>query len=123
VRRDEERLRDVLDAIAAIARYTAGGRQRFDDDELVRVFCLHQIEIIGEAVARLGPALLARHPAVPWREIVGMRNAIIHGYFQVDWEIVWQVVERDLGQLGQAIEKILAEGEPAPPPREPETPS
>lgn len=114
MRRDLDRLRDVLDAIDAIERYTAAGRGRFDGDELVRTFCLHQIEVIGEAAARLSGDLPQRYPAVPWRDIVGMRNAIVHGYFQVDWEIVWRVIEHDLASLRRAVADILETEDKAP---------
>jgi len=112
VRKDAERLRDVLEAIAAIERHVGPDRGRFDADELVRTWCLHHIEIIGEAVARLTEELRAKYPVAPWREIVAMRNALIHGYFDVDWEAVWAVVERNLVPLKQAVETMLrAEGE------------
>jgi uncharacterized protein with HEPN domain len=111
MRHDAERLQDVLDAIEAIERYTSSGRARFDADELVRVFCLHHIEVIGEAVSRLSQELRDRHPVAPWRNIVAMRNALVHGYFDVDWEAVWNVVERDLKPLRSAVEQIMrAEG-------------
>jgi uncharacterized protein with HEPN domain len=114
VRKDVDRLRDVLEAIAAIERYAGSDRRRFDTDELVRTWCLHHIEIIGEAVARLSDELRAKYPLAPWRDIVAMRNNLIHGYFDVDWEVVWAVVERDLGPLKEAVTTMLrAEGEDA----------
>ncbi len=107
MRRDLDRLRDVLEAIEGIERYTAGGRERFDRDELVRTWCLKNVEVIGEAVSRLTEELRARYATVPWRAIVGMRNALVHGYFDVDWDAVWAVVEKDLGPLRAAVETIL----------------
>lgn len=104
MRRDLERLQDT---IAAIERYTREGRQTFDADELVQVWCLRHIEVLGEAASRLSDALRQRHPSVPWREIVAMRNLLIHGYFDVDWEEVWNVVERDLPNLKGQLQKIL----------------
>jgi uncharacterized protein with HEPN domain len=107
VRRDLDRLRDILEAIEAIERHTAGGRERFDQDELVRTWCLKHVEIIGEAVARLSEDLRSRYATVPWRAIIGMRNTLVHGYFDVDWDAVWAVVENDLGKLRSAVEAIL----------------
>jgi uncharacterized protein with HEPN domain len=108
VRHDLDRLRDILEAIEAIDRYCAQGKARYEAEELVRVWCLRHIEIVGEAVARLTDELKARHPLQPWRDIVAMRNILIHGYFDIDWEAVWTVVERDLPPLRKAVETILS---------------
>jgi uncharacterized protein with HEPN domain len=68
---------------------------------------LRHLEVIGEASARLSETLRARHPDVPWREIIGMRNMLIHGYFDIDWEQVWNALERDLPGLRRALEVML----------------
>jgi uncharacterized protein with HEPN domain len=112
VRKDADRLREVLEAAAAIERQAGPSRERFDSDELVRTWCLHHVKIIGEAIARLSDDLRGKYPLVPWREIIAMRNTLVHGYFDVDWEAVWAVVDRDLAPLKEAIESILrSEGE------------
>ena len=111
MRRDEDRLRDILDAIAAIRSRVGAERASFDSDALLRVWCLHHITIIGEAAARLSEELKRAHPTAPWREIVGMRNAVVHGYFATDWDAVWTVVEKALEPLRSAVETIFgAEG-------------
>lgn len=107
MRQDLDRLHDILEAIAAIRRYTVCGRERFDGDELVRVWCLRHIEIIGEAASRLSEDLRNNYAIAPWREIMAMRDALIHGYFDIDWEAVWAVVERDIGPLEHSVETIL----------------
>ena len=109
MRMDSERLTDILEAIEAIEKYTHEGRDRFDDDELVRSWCLRHIEIVGEAVSRLTEELRDRYPVAPWRSIVAMRNALIHGYFDVDWDIVWGVVSKDLAPLKRAVLSILSD--------------
>jgi uncharacterized protein with HEPN domain len=58
-------------------------------------------------VARLSEDVRNRHPDPPWRDIVAMRNALVHGYFDVDWDQLWVVVERDLANLERALEAIL----------------
>lgn len=108
MRGDAERLHDILDAIEAISRYTASGRERFDADELVRVWCARHLEVIGESVGGLSEDLRAGFPAAPWRQIIGMRNVLIHAYFDVDWEEVWGVVARDLTPLETLVRSILA---------------
>ena len=109
MRRDVERLRDIIEAIDAIEKYTVDGRKRFDNDELVRTWCLRHIEIIGEAVSRLSVPLRDTYSHAPWREVIGTRNALIHGYFDIDWSAVWNVVERDLPPFKAIISEILKE--------------
>ena len=107
MRNDVERLRDILEAIESIEKYTEDGRERFDVDELVQTWCLRHIEIIGEAASRLSAELREQYPDAPWRDIIATRNALIHGYFDIDWGAVWIVVERDLEQLKHIVKKIL----------------
>jgi uncharacterized protein with HEPN domain len=80
VRADADRLLDILEAIDAIQK-EAKNRSDFDANKMVRVWCLHHIVVIGEAAARVSEALRARHPEVPWRRVVAMRNAVVHGDF------------------------------------------
>ncbi|MBN1322420.1 MAG: DUF86 domain-containing protein [Methanotrichaceae archaeon] len=91
-----ERLMDILDAIDRIERYAARGRDALEIDELVQVWMVHHIQIIGEAAARLGRDFHEAYPEVPWAQIVAMRNILVHEYFGVDLDEVWQVIERDL---------------------------
>jgi uncharacterized protein with HEPN domain len=107
MRSDVERLIDITEAIDAILRHTANGRTQFDDSELVRVWCLRHIEVIGEAVSRLSEDFRLQYPIAPWRSIIAMRNALIHGYFDTDWEAVWAVVENDLPPLRAKVDAIL----------------
>ena len=107
MRRDRQRLQDVLEAIAAIERHAGGDRAAFDGDELVRVWCLKHVEIIGEALSRLTPEFRQAHPELPWRAAAAMRNQLVHGYFQVDWNLVWNVVERDLPNMKRAVTAAL----------------
>jgi uncharacterized protein with HEPN domain len=109
VRDDRERLLDILEAIARIERYASQGRAAFENDELIQVWMVSHIQIIGEASNALSPELRARHPKVPWRQIIGMRHILVHNYFEVDLDIVWATLERDLPPLKRTVEAILAE--------------
>jgi uncharacterized protein with HEPN domain len=68
----------------------------------------HHLQIIGEAASRIAPALRDAHPEVPWDKITGMRHVLVHGYFDVDLDIVWAVVERDLADLKRKIAALVA---------------
>ena len=99
MRDPKERLRDILEAISQIERYSARGRDAFFQDELIQVWMIHHLQIIGEAAARLGRDFHQAHSQIPWSQIVAMRNILIHEYFGVDLEEVWATVERDLPNL------------------------
>jgi uncharacterized protein with HEPN domain len=70
---------------------------------------VHYLQIIGEAVTRLSEKLQMHHPEIPWGSIIGMRHILVHGYFDVDLEIVWKVIERDLPILKSQMEALLSE--------------
>ncbi len=107
MRRDEQRLHDILEAIEKIDRYASEGRAAFDEDERTQVWIVHYIQIIGEASRALSEDLRARYPQVPWSVIVGMRHILVHDYFGIDLDEVWSVVERDLPVLRREVEAIL----------------
>jgi uncharacterized protein with HEPN domain len=105
-----ERLRDIHEAIVRIEKYTRLGRTSFDQDELVQTWVIHHLEIIGEAARAIPQDYRRSHPEIPWGQISGMRNILIHMYFGIDLDIVWAVVERDMPHLKSSIETILDEG-------------
>jgi len=107
MRSPQERLLDILEAIARIERYVALGKVRFLEDELIQVWIVHHLERIGEAAARLGREFHEAHPQVPWREMVAMRNLLVHEYFSVDLEEIWETVVRDLPLLKAQIQTLL----------------
>lgn len=107
MRLDRERVLDILEAITAIERYNLQSKEEFDANELVRVWCLRHLEIIGEAAANISEESRALAPTIPWKQMVGMRNILIHAYFDVDWDTVWNVVNRDLSILKLKILAII----------------
>ncbi len=107
MRLDRDCLLDILDAIAAIERHQPKQQADFDADELVRVWCLRHVQIIGESAANLSQEARALAPDIPWGQIVGMRNALVHAYFNVDWPAVWNVVAHDIPPLKAGIERLL----------------
>jgi uncharacterized protein with HEPN domain len=110
VRSDAERLRDILDSIDQIRRYSLKGREAFERDELIQVWIVHHLARLGEAAARLSPSLRRRR-SVPWKQVVGMRNILVHEYFRIDPETVWTTVELHLPSLEKEARKILTEVE------------
>jgi uncharacterized protein with HEPN domain len=109
MRDDRERLADVLAAIERIRLYVQGDRTRFDTDEVLQNAVLHWIEIIGEAARGVSDKVRATHPEVPWRVMTDMRNRVTHGYFDIDLDVVWNTVTRDLPKLQESVTRILSE--------------
>ena len=107
MRDPKERLRDILEAIAAIERHLGGGKAAFERNELLQSWFLRHLQIIGEAARRLPPELQALATRIPWPKIIGMRNVLVHGYFDIDTEIVWQAVTRDLPRLKPQVQHLL----------------
>lgn len=91
----------------AAARTQGLSREVYDRDEDRRLVLLHLVQVIGEAASRVSPQTSAAHPEIPWREIIGMRHKIVHDYMNVDEDVLWQVVTRDLPPLITALEKIV----------------
>lgn len=106
-RRDADYLSHMLDAIARIESYLAGKDEaQFLEDSMLRDAVIRNLEIVGEAAAKLSPAFKSAHPAVPWEDIVGMRNRLIHGYFSVDLRVVWDTITFGLPKLREQLEAI-----------------
>lgn len=112
-RHDHEWLVDIVDAIQAIRDYQERGD--LNDGMIFDAVRLRLIEI-GEAVKRLGPALLASEPDLPWEEIAGMRDRLAHRYFDTSHAIVQATIDNDIPELGLAVQRLLpqARGNSAP---------
>jgi uncharacterized protein with HEPN domain len=106
VRDPRERLRDALEAIANIQRYAARGRGAFESDELIQSWFVRQAEILGEAARGVPVEVRSRAPEIPWAKITGMRIVLVHGYFEIDRELVWDTVARDVPALGASLERL-----------------
>lgn len=109
-RRDYERLQHILSAIDRVLKYTHG--KTHDDlvaDDMMYYAVVKNIEIMGEAANMLTNDFTASHPEVPWKMVRGMRNYIVHEYFQIDDAVVWGVVSDDLPGLRKQIAQYISE--------------
>ncbi len=101
-------LEDIQQALDKIQRYTQGFTQEtLADDELRVDGIVRNFEIIGEAVKNLPADLRARHPSVPWNQIAGLRDLLIHQYFSVNMTILWDIIEHEVPLLQSAIRAML----------------
>lgn len=106
MRDDAERLADMLEAAEKLEEQGSKGRDRFDQDEIVQLALVHLVQIIGEAASRVSDDLRQRHPEIPWRHVVGMRNRVVHGYFEVDLDLLWDVITLDIPKLRTQLAAI-----------------
>jgi len=103
-------LRDVLEAIAKIREYTRGGEAAFRRNSMARDAVTARLIQIGEAIKYAqgeGLDLPALAPAIPWRDIAGMRDRLVHKYWDSDHAVVWGVIDSDLKDLERAVKSIL----------------
>jgi len=101
-------LEDILESIGKIEKYTEGlTYQEFHKDEMVIDAVVRNFEIIGEAVNKVPEELKEQYPFVEWNEAVGFRNVMIHEYFGVDTETVWETVQNNIPALKEKISRII----------------
>jgi uncharacterized protein with HEPN domain len=97
----------MLQAIDAIERYRDRDRAVFQRDEMLQVWFLRHLQIIGEAARAVPEEVRRLAPDIPWPKIIGMRNILVHGYFEIDTDIVWDAVQQDVPRLRAAVEALL----------------
>lgn len=97
----------IRDAIDRVLDYIAGGKAAFFGDRKTQDAVVRNLEVIGEAVKNLSENLRSEHPQIPWKRIAGMRDKMIHEYFGIDQDLVWEVVDRELKDLKGKVQTIL----------------
>lgn len=104
------RLKHIRDsAKEALSFVNNRARQDLDDDRMLSLALVRLIEIMGEAANNVSEPCQVKYFKIPWRQIIGMRNRIVHAYFDIDLDIVWQVITQDLGLLLIEVEKAIKE--------------
>jgi len=108
MRSTERRLADILEAVRRIQRKVEDvDRDEFGRDEMLQVWVVHHLQIIGEACRNLPEDLRDRYSDIPWSEIIGMRHYLVHEYFQIDLDTTWNVVRNELDPLAEDLECVL----------------
>ena len=102
-------LEDILESIMLIEQYVHGsGKEAFERDTKVQDAVIRRLEIIGEAVKNLPQEFREQHSDVPWRYIAGMRDVLIHEYFFIDVDRVWNTLEKDFPSFKKKIQSLLS---------------
>lgn len=111
-----DRVGHMLDAAREASAFVANReRDAIRGDRMLALALVKLLEIIGEAASAIPIEFRTAHPTIPWRAIIGMRNRLIHGYFDIDTDIVWDTVTRNLPPLIPALERVLEdEGKQGP---------
>lgn len=105
---DRVLLAHVRECLQRIDEYTGRERSRFVNAKLVQDAAIRNLQTLTESSQRLSDDSKAAEPRMPWRELAGFRNVIVHGYLGIDLPAVWLVIERDLPALSQAIDRMIA---------------
>ncbi|MEM6838755.1 MAG: DUF86 domain-containing protein [Cyanobacteria bacterium P01_C01_bin.120] len=107
-RQIEDYLQDMLDAISAAQQFTAGmSFEAFEADQKTIFAVTRAIEIVGEATKSISPELRENYSQIPWKSIAGMRDKVIHQYFGVNLQVLWDTVQQDLPTLQPIITQML----------------
>jgi len=108
VNKDRLYLESIRDCMERIAEYTANGEDAFMASRLIQDGVIRNLEVIGEATKNLSSELRDANPAIPWRQIAGMRDVLIHDYLKVNLARVWRTVVTDLPPLRAVVSELLA---------------
>lgn len=109
MRDDRLYLSNIKECIDRIESYTLDGKEAFLQTTIIQDAVIRNFEIIGEATKRLSPEIRTAYPDVPWQQVAGFRDVLIHDYLKVNLNRVWGVIEQNLPQLKATIEMILLE--------------
>ena len=110
-RRDSVFIAQMIEAAEAALEFCEGQTaESFAGDRLVGFAVVRAIQLVGQAARGVSTRLQAAHPEIPWREIVGMRNVVVHDYADVDMALIWKTVHDDLPGLAERLRAILDEG-------------
>jgi len=108
--KDTIRLEHMLEAAQEAIRFTQGvSREDLEANRMLALAIIKDIEIVGEAASRIGENTRSTYPEIPWADIVGMRNRLIHAYFDINLDLVWDTVTANLPPLVDQLSRILRE--------------
>ena len=109
MRDDREWLADIYESITNIEKYALRGRDAFLQEELIQVWMRYHFQVIGEAARNISDNFKEEYSHIPWAKIIAFRNMLIHHYFGIDPEVVWDIITQDLPPLKEQVEAILQE--------------
>lgn len=109
--RDRLYLSHILRCISRVETYTRAGRAAYDSETIIQDAVIRNLQVIGESAKRLSQELCAAASEIPWKDVVGLRNVLVHDYLGVDLDSVWEIASNDLPGLRAAIHRLLGEAD------------
>jgi len=110
MRSDRSRLLDIDEAVQRIMEKLPSTKEEFGQSDLLQVWVLYHIQVIGEAANGISPEFQKQHLEIPWKDIIAMRHLLVHQYFGIDLDEIWNTAKQDLPKLQQEILLILKRG-------------
>jgi uncharacterized protein with HEPN domain len=107
MRSDRDRLVDINEAIQRVMEKLPSAKEEFTRSDLLQVWILYHIQVIGEAANGISPEFRKKHQKIPWKDIIAMRHLLVHQYFGIDPDEVWNTAQQDLPRLKKEIDRIL----------------
>lgn len=105
---DRQRLLHILESIEEIEQYTSKANfSSFLENSMMRFACVKQMEIIGEAANNISEETKNKFSKIQWRQIIGLRHILVHEYFGIDTNLIWQIIANDIPQLKESIQKVF----------------
>ncbi|MGC8979243.1 HepT-like ribonuclease domain-containing protein [Caldisericum sp.] len=103
-------LKDIINAMEAIERFVEGmDLEAFIEDDKTSSAVIRKFEIIGEATKNIPDGIREKHPHIPWKRMAGLRDRLIHGYFGIDYKLVWEAIKVEIPKIKPELQKILKE--------------
>ena len=106
MKNDAVYIADIKRALERILAYTKHGKGSFLQDEQIQDAVLRNFQVMGEAARRISDATQQKHPEIPWSDLIGFRNVVIHDYAELDLERLWDTIEKDVAMLKKHIDSI-----------------
>ena len=102
------KIKHMFDAASEILEYTKGKtRNDFESERILNLSVVHLLEILGEAAAGISSEVQVQHEKIPWKAIIAMRNRLIHRYFDINLDIVWETIKQDIPPLVPTLKEII----------------
>lgn len=109
--KDMLRLHHILDAVREAVAFSHGrSPEALSADRMLNLSLVRLLEIIGEAARGISPTFRAAHPEIPWQKMAAMRDRLVHSYFDIDLDVVWETVTEDLSPLIEQLDEIIPPG-------------
>ncbi len=107
MKKESAYIRHIYDSIKYIIEDTSTGKKAFFENRMIRDAVIRNFEILGEASKKVSDKIKSENPDIPWKQMAGMRDKLIHAYFSIDYNLVWDVVENEIPKIKEKFDLLL----------------